>query len=268
MSVSGGLDILAGVSDGSGHDGAVWRGVLGALLGAVAAAGIAAATNRVGMVGGVLLAGLGSLLGWGVENLFERHRARVAGVMVVVALLGIAAVFAFPIDQPPNRSDGGTTPAPSDDAPLVIPDRSMSFTAMVAAAAPDDLDGLIAIARSTYGDPQRLTIRHMTYDSAPDSSALTVSVAAFTGSTARALAEVEWEWFAAGNSGDRHTEPKTWGEVRCALHDQENGTGHAECWRWDDRLVVTVHALAYPTGSERNLAPAVEDLFVQTAKSY
>lgn len=34
-----------------------------------------------------------------------------------------------------------------------------------------------------------------------------------TGFTARALAEDEWEWFAAGNSGNHHTEPKIWGKV-------------------------------------------------------
>lgn len=149
----------------------------------------------------------------------------------------------------------------------MIPDRTMSFIATPPDRAEPDLDGLTGLAKSSFGDPKRLAIRHMDYDSAPDGQEQT-SVYAFTGSTALALAESEWKWFAAGNSGDLHTEPQEWGDVRCTFHDQDNGTTRAECWRWDERLAVVVYGLSFPTDGAQHVGPAVEDLFAQVAKSY
>ncbi len=149
---------------------------------------------------------------------------------------------------------------------LHIPARTMSFIAAPSGEGEDDLDGLRALAQSDYGDPQRLAIRHVRYDSAPTDEYVT-SVYAFTGRTAIALAKSQWEWFADGNSGDAKTEPKQWGDVMCALHDQGGGLTHAECWRWDHRVAVVVNAIVFPTGSERHIAPAIEDLFTKVAES-
>ncbi|PPF32468.1 hypothetical protein C5D04_10475 [Rathayibacter sp. AY1D2] len=258
-------------------------GLAGALVGACAAVAIALASELTSVLGTALLAGVGSLLGWGISALFTSRRKTLP--LTVVALAAVVALVIpawFPraegteieasLPGPTSPSDGGAAtiddgedPSSEGDTPsttpLLVPDRTMSFEAVPPESAPDDMSGLIGLAKSRFGDPQRLTVKHMTYDSDPNDHYPSI-IYTFTGTTAIALAETEWEWFKAGNSGDAVTDPITVGDVHCALHPQGDGYSNSECWRWDDDFAVAVTGLGFPTGSEGSVVAAVEDLFV------
>ena len=261
-------------------DNSVLAGFVGALGGACVAVAIALASEVTSVLGTALLAGVGSLLGWGISALFTSQAKAIP--LAVVALAGLTAVAIpawFPRPQeaqidanPPGESaeeSSGSAPVNSPTSspdgatlttPLVVPDASMSFRTVPPEDAPDDMDGLIGLAKARYGDPQRLTVKHMTYDSDPDDHYPSV-VYAFTGATAIALAQAEWEWFEEGNSGDAITEPMIVGEVHCALHPQGTGYSNSECWRWDQGIALAVSGIGFPTGSESSVVAAVEDLF-------
>jgi hypothetical protein len=239
---------------------------VGPILGGAAAAAVVLISDQYGILGAAVFAGLGSVAGWGLQTLFARRHKGVPAVLTILAIVGgFVAWGTLPLKD--GSATSGST-MPTSDAPLAIPDHTRSFEAVPADQTPPDLDGLVALAHSSYGDPQRLIVRHMYYDADPFDGS-TASVAAFTGATAIALAEVEWEWFAAGNSGNLRTAVEVSGDVRCTFHPQPSGDiVHAECWRWDTRLAVVVSGIKVRDGATHLVAPAVEDLFARVAESY
>jgi hypothetical protein len=252
---------------------------IGPILGGVAAFLAVLLSQATTLVGSAILVGLGSILGWGLQALLTHKRRSLPAMLSVLSLVaGICTLLLLPAGEPQSRpplsgsSPGGTTTGPSPDAsspaavpstPLSIPQRTMSFSLASPARTPDDTDGLIGIAKTTYGDPERLAISHMFYSDASDSVSTPSVVEAFEGKTAISLPDAEWQWFAAGKSGDRETSPVTTGDVHCTFHDQGDGTSSAECWRWDDQLALVVVGIRTPSSATRYLAPGIEDMFQQ-----
>ncbi|RKT74655.1 hypothetical protein DFJ66_8022 [Saccharothrix variisporea] len=101
------------------------RGAIGATLGAVAAGLLGLFTEGLGGPATAILTIAGTLLGWGLEALFEKDKRRAATVVTLLSVLVIGAVLYVNVwrkaptgdglAQAPPPTAGTTAPAPNAD---------------------------------------------------------------------------------------------------------------------------------------------------------
>ncbi|MEO6087930.1 MAG: hypothetical protein ABIQ18_32955 [Umezawaea sp.] len=129
--------------------GAGVRGAIGATLGAVAAGLLGTFAGGLDTTATALLTIAGTLLGWGLEALFERDKRRAASVVVVVALVGIGAVLYFWVwakkpagdqsAQPSQPISGTEVVVPTTDVPAAGTSTTSGVAPTVADIKPDDV---------------------------------------------------------------------------------------------------------------------------------